>query len=172
MSDGLLTFSKYASHRGCTAAAVSQAVREKRLDKSVVERDGRRWIDPQIADREWAENSRRIRQPQIVGDSKDAKQLLAARAKREGHEARLAELRERQTAGELVEKRAVELAASRIGRMTRDTFLGLPSRVAPDLAAISDPWELEQRLEAAIRQVLDDLARTTAQDLQKAVGGE
>lgn len=82
----------------------------------------------------------------------------AARASREHYNGQMARLEYEWLTGLLVSKPRVEDAAHTIGRAVRDRVLGLAPRIAPELAAISDPWELERRLTAALRQVLDDVA--------------
>ncbi len=93
----------------------------------------------------------------------------AARAKREHFLAELAETEYRQKCGQLVERERVERAAHKVGRMLRETLLGLPVQLAPDLAPMTDPWEVERRLTEALRTVLDDIARMGADDLDAAL---
>lgn len=82
-----------------------------------------------------------------------------ARANREHYNGQMARLEYEWVTGMLVNRARVEDAAHTIGRSVRDRVLGLAPRIAPELAAISDPWELEQRLTAALRQVLDDVSK-------------
>ena len=91
------------------------------------------------------------------------------KARREGNLADLAELELRKKCGELVEKARVEEAATRLGRLLRDAVFGVPTRLAPELASISDAFEVEQRLRGALRQVFDDIAKLTADDLGRAM---
>ena len=54
-----LSLTAYAKRRGVSAVAVSKAVKRGRLRESVVTVDGQPKIaDPELADREWAENTR------------------------------------------------------------------------------------------------------------------
>jgi hypothetical protein len=78
-------------------------------------------------------------------------------------------MKRRQMEGELVERRRVEEASMRIGRMLRDAILGVPTKLAPEVSHLSDPWEIEQRLSVALRQVLDDVVKMTADDLSRAM---
>jgi len=95
-----------------------------------------------------------------------------SRAKREHHLAQLAAAEARKAAGELVERAAVEQAAFTAGRMLRDLILGLPRQIAPELAAISDPWDLERALTTHLRRVLDDASRLNSADLEQALAAE
>lgn len=64
-----------------------------------------------------------------------------------------------QAAGLLVEKADVERGAYTDGRVLRDRLMGLPTKIAPLLAPVSDPFELERMLREALRQVLADCVR-------------
>ena len=70
---------------------------------------------------------------------------------------------------EYVERRRVESAAFAAGRMLRDAALGLPTQIAPELANLTDPFEIEMKLRNALRRVFEDAARMTADDLDKAM---
>lgn len=52
----LLTLAAYSRHRGCDEKAVRKAIAENRI--TAIERDGRKWIDPEVADIQWARNTR------------------------------------------------------------------------------------------------------------------
>lgn len=92
-----------------------------------------------------------------------------ARARREHYLAEQAELEYKKLCGELVERGPVEAAAERLGRMLRDSVLGVATKLAPKVAAESDPWTVEQTIRAALRAALDDIAKLTAEDLQRAL---
>lgn len=96
----------------------------------------------------------------------------SSRAKREHHLAQLAASEARKAAGELVDRAAVENAAFTAGRMLRDLILGLPRQIAPELAVISDTWELERALTTHLRRVLDDASRLNSADLEQALTAE
>lgn len=93
----------------------------------------------------------------------------SSRAQREHYLAQLAESEARKAAGDLVEREAVEAAAFASGRMLRDLILGLPKQIAPGLASINDPWELERTLTTHLRRVLEDASRLNAADLEHAL---
>ena len=95
-----------------------------------------------------------------------------ARARREHYLARLAENESRKSDGELVEREAVELAAFSTGRMLRDLLLALPKSISAELAALSDPWEVERHLTTGLRRVLEDAQRLSVADLEKALNNE
>lgn len=64
-----------------------------------------------------------------------------------------------QAAGLLVEKAEVERAAYTEARVLRDRLMGLPTKISPLLAPVTDPFELERMLREALRQVLADCVR-------------
>ena len=80
-----------------------------------------------------------------------------ARASREHYAGELARLEFEWVSGLLVNRMRVEDAATTMGRHFRDRVMGMASRVAPELAAIIDPWTLEQRLDAELRKMLEDV---------------
>ena len=71
--------------------------------------------------------------------------------------------------GSQVELEAVKTCAFNAGRLVRDQLLGMPPQLAPELAAMTDPWEIERRLTAAIRASLEDAERMSSADLVLAL---
>ncbi|WP_095152535.1 terminase small subunit [Pseudomonas sp. Irchel s3b5] len=84
---------------------------------------------------------------------------------REFYESRLTESEFHKNRGAHVELEAVKTAAYTSGRMLRDLLLGMPPQLAPELAAMSDHWQIEKHLTAALRRVLDDAERISSTDL-------
>tara|TARA_R110000751_G_scaffold100592_1_gene194516 strand:+ start:320 stop:901 length:582 start_codon:yes stop_codon:yes gene_type:complete len=93
----------------------------------------------------------------------------SSRAQREHYLAQLAQSEALKASGDLVERAAVEQAAFLAGRSLRDLLLGLPKQIAPDLAAITDSWELERMLTTHLRRVLEDASRMSAADLDQVL---
>lgn len=92
-----------------------------------------------------------------------------ARAHREHYLALLAEDEYIKQHGMLAEVPAIENAAFATGRMLRDLLLGLPKQISPELAALSDPWEVERLLTSCLRRTLEDAERVSASDLADAI---
>lgn len=107
--------------------------------------------------------------PPPAGNDGEAIDFQKARARREHYLARLAENESRKSDGDLVERAAVENAAFATGRLLRDLLLGLPKQISAELAAVSDPWELERQLTAGLRRVLEDAQRLSTADLEHAI---
>jgi len=181
----LITPAEYSRRRGVSKEAVRKAVEKGRIT-TIPGENGRKLIDPEVADIQWAKNtdplqSQRANAPKgergqpaagggSGGEGGDGSAYWDARTLREQSEAAIADMKRRQMEGDLVERKRVEEAAMRIGRMLRDAVLGVPTKLAPEVSHLSDAWEIEQRLSAALRQVLDDVAKMTTDDLARAMG--
>ena len=92
-----------------------------------------------------------------------------ARALREHNLALLTEIELHKAKGALVAMTAVKTGAYNAGRMLRDQLLGMPPQLAPELASMTDPWEIEKHLTAAIRRALEDAERMSSADLEHAL---
>lgn len=95
-----------------------------------------------------------------------------ARAHRETYLALLAEDEFLKGRGELVERKAVDLAAFNTARTLRDLILGLPPKIAGELIAITDTWEMERRLTELLRGVLEDAASLVQLDAEIEQGAK
>lgn len=71
--------------------------------------------------------------------------------------------------GTLVERAAVETSAFSAGRTLRDLLFGMPPQLAPELAAMSDPWEIEKHLMLVLRRALEEAERMSSADLEHAL---
>lgn len=176
----LISQAAYARRRGVSQEAVRKAIAKKRIS-GIVE-GNRVMVDPEVADIQWAKNtdpdqSARANAPKgksarVAGSDETEKTGTAywdARTRRETAEASRAELDLQKQSGSLVERDRVREAAYRTGRMMRDALLSVPTRLAPELSGITDAWEIERRMTAALRQVLDDMSKITTDDLERAM---
>ena len=139
-----------------------KAIKAGRIGK---EPDGT--IDVAKADAAWQTNTDPAQQrtpaassfqsepPQLAGPS-----FAQSRAIREAYNARLAKLAYEEKAGELVRTDAVKVTWFNILRVLRDRTLNLPDRLAPILAAETDPKQITALLDDELRQILDDVADT------------
>ncbi|MDQ0124280.1 hypothetical protein J2W17_003228 [Pseudomonas lini] len=84
-------------------------------------------------------------------------------------QAEKAESEVRKANGELVERSVVDEAAFSSGRMVRDLLLALPAKLAPELSAMGDPWDIEKHLMQEIRSALEDAERISTEDFIHAV---
>ena len=74
--------------------------------------------------------------------------------------------------GELVERKAVDTAAFNTARTLRDLILGLPPKIAGELIAITDTWEMERKLTELLRGVLEDAASLVQHDAEIEQGAK
>lgn len=183
----LMTQAEYARHRDVSREAVRKAIEAKRI--TTVTENGKVRIDPEVADIQWARNTdqkqferanaakiRAATPPEDApappprgreagGGGGDA--YFEARARREAAEAEKAVIELERLRGTVADTAGMRNAAFAIGRLLRDTLLGLPTKLAPEYAGMTDAFEIERHMDAALRRVLDDLASLTAQDLER-----
>ena len=84
-----------------------------------------------------------------------------ARAKKEKFKAELERLNYLKRAGELVEVEKVKSETFNLTRKTRDALLNVPSRIASELAAESDPVQIHNILTEAIVRALEELVNAS-----------
>ena len=148
----------YARHRGVAVLAVQKAIQAGRISTLP---DGR--IDPEIADQEWARNTREYA-PAVTGHGDDdgtvfgASQYTKARAVREHYQARLAKLEYEERTGKLVPADEVKIAAFNLFRRYRDHMLNIADRVAAILAAETEAAKCYEILSTEIRKALNEFA--------------
>lgn len=177
----LMTVRAYARHRGITHPAVLRAIEDGRIRKRP---DGK--IDSAEADRLWElrtdptkplnsvtgnPHHRRAKggPPMPMGARGSAgggndgandrllSSYAAARAIRESYQAKREKLAYERDVGKLVDADEVRAATFKAARSARDRMLGIPARLAPVLAAVSDPAEVQRLLEEAITQACAEL---------------
>jgi hypothetical protein len=176
-----LSLSAYAKRRGVSHVAVSKAIAAGRLTASVVrdDRGAPKIADPELADREWAANTRpRIDHPaaDLGGEPPDPRprsprasvpaadpssrgpvpDYNESRARRESALADMAEIEVAERRGELVP--VAEARADVVSRFTvvRTRLLGVPSRVAQRLPHLAG--EVVPVLDELLREALEELA--------------
>jgi hypothetical protein len=179
-----LTRKEYGELKGWSRQHISKLVQNERLAVNVaglIDVDASDQLLAMTSDPSKAGVAARHQQQRIqrdapgAGDEIEADQLgLApdfqkARAMREHYLALQEQANFHTQQGALVERKAVENAAYNAGRLVRDQLLGLPPRLAPEMAGMTDPWQIERLLTAAIRQALEDAERVSKADLEHAV---
>lgn len=153
-----MSLREYGKHRGMGHEAVRRAIIDGRLVKSV-SKDGRAYsIDPELADKEWEENTdsrkhnnKGKRAPKPVASA--APTFNQARAVREMYAARLTQLEYEERSGLLCKVEDVQLAAFKSARLTRDAMLNIPARVVNEIVALIGGLEADKRHE--ILQILN-----------------
>jgi hypothetical protein len=171
----LISQREYARRRGISHVAVQRAVNSGRISTI----DGK--IDPDLADREWRENTDQSKpRNRITGSPKHARiageppepmdfggadggngtasGYAKARAARELYQAQLAKIELDRQRGVLVRADEVRLGAFNMARKARDQLIALPERVAAILAASQDPAEVQRILEEEIERICQEIA--------------
>ena len=156
----------YARHRGVSHVAVLKAIKAGRIVK---EQDGT--IDPAKADAAWKQNTSQAQQRKPQKEDKASVERSAdshvvnngpsyaqSRAIKEAYNARLAKLEYEEKSSALVRTDNIKVAWFNVLRVLRDRTLNLPDRMAPLLAAETDPKQVRELLEAELRQILNDAA--------------
>ena len=150
-----LTVAAYARHRksaglpGGSESAVRNAIKSGRIERGV---DG--LIDPAIADQEWLANTGRPGpKPTAAGTDYEQERARKMRADADKAELDLAERR-----GELVSAAKVREEGFTLGSAISQRILGIPHRIAPELASLDDPREITRFLEVELREALERLS--------------
>ena len=149
----------YARHRGCAISTVQEAIATNRIQTLP---DGQ--IDSDVADGEWARNTRQAVPPGSPGASRTTTRRLRRFAVHQG--ARRAgalpgaagQDRVRRAVAKLVPKDEVQVAAFNKFRQFRDHILNIPDRVAAMLAAETEAAKCYEVLATEIRRALNEFA--------------
>lgn len=165
--DGIST-TDFAEKVGVSRQRVLDAIESGILQKSVKKKPhGSSFhysIDEGVGLQEWADNIDPTKQRD---QSKQAatKELSAegnsnykkAAAMRMFYQAKLAEAEFQERVGKLVSADKVKAEVFKIGRRVRDSLLGVPERVAAEVAAMTEPREIAIYLKEQIAAALKDL---------------
>lgn len=108
-----------------------------------------------------AESSDKTEHP-ISDVRADAERLVKAQADEKEQLALLAEIKVRQQQGLLMEREQVSKEVFKIARMMREGVTNIPGKVAPEIAAMDDPFAIQKHLERQFRDVLTDLSNAIA----------
>ena len=171
----LVTFSEFAYIKGCSKGAVTHACKS-RIAGAVVEKDGKKWLDRDLALELWRKNTLKNNNA-IVDEADDVEvsppaderelkarvnalpddaipELNESRARREHYQAELAKLQVTQQRGELVPADEVQKSAFQVGRSVREALANLADRLSHQLAGETDPVVIHQLLSDEHRDAL------------------
>jgi hypothetical protein len=192
MAVTLLTVSAYARHRGCDEKAVRKAIDENRISAQPG-KNGRRLIDPEVADIQWARNTRaRVgstaadasgdllsapgtttvppADPQAPGTTPAG--YTAARARTELANAGMAELQLAKLRGEVREVSDIKRGGFDIARELRDALDSSVNTLAAELAPLDSADACAQVLRRHNRAIQDLLAKGLREKLSVKVDAE
>jgi hypothetical protein len=172
----LVTFSEFAAIKGCTKAAVTHATKS-RIAAAVVEQNGKRWLDRDMALELWRKNTlknnaAKVDEPDPVKprDARELRQQVAglpddeipelneSRARREHYQAELAKLEVDLKRKELVPAVDVQKEAFALGRSVREALANLADRLSYQLAGETDPVRIHAVLTDEHRAALVELS--------------
>ena len=172
----LVTFSEFAAIKGCTKAAVTHATKSRIL-AAVVEKDGKRWLDRDVALDLWRKNTlknnaAKVDEPDPVKlrDARELRQQVAglpddeipelneSRARREHYQAELAKLEVDLKRRDLVPAVDVQKEAFALGRSVREALANLADRLSHQLAGETDPARIHAVLTDEHRAALVELS--------------
>lgn len=176
----LVTFSEFAAIKGCAKGTVTAATKS-RIKPAVVEKDGKRWLDRDLALELWNRNTKAthnakvshpdaVEAPPVVATRRELKRAIEAlpddaipelnesRARREHYQAELSKLQVAQQRRELVPAEEVKKEAFQIGRSVREALSNLADRLSHQLAGETDPAVIHQLLSDEHRDALSALS--------------
>lgn len=157
-----LTVTEFARLIGVSSQAVSGAIADGRLPKSVtIGSNGKKLIDARIGVEEFNQNKKRgaVNFSEKDGRRKSDDSESADSEKRLKHyRAELARIDFEEAQGKLINAERVKRQAFKVARATRDAMLNIPDRVAAELAAEKDQFLVHKRLTDEIRMALEGLS--------------
>jgi hypothetical protein len=148
---GVVSKSRYAEHRGCSAAYISKLIREGRLAAPALLADGK--VNVALADQMLGAAA----QPDLPTTPAPAP-FASHRADREAAQARLARLRADELEGQRLPRDRVELRTFDLVRRLRDELLAWPDGIAPRLATMTDDRAIAELLTADLEEKLTRLS--------------
>lgn len=98
--------------------------------------------------------------------SGDNPRFMDAKTRSELARAELFELELAQKRGDLVNAEAIRRATFEKARIARDALMGLPARLAPQLAAETDPAKIHDLITVEVRRICEELSRGEKQTQQ------
>lgn len=189
MAVTLLTVSAYARHRGCDEKAVRKAIAERRISFQPGA-NGRKMIDPDVADIQWARNTRARVGAGDGGHVSDVGDLLsapgaepaapaapaqasdgytAARARTEQANAGIAELQLAKLRGEVRDVTDITRGGFDIARELRDAMDSSVNTLAAEMAPLDSADACAQVLRRHNRTIQEMLAKSLREKLSVKV---
>ncbi len=188
----LMSKAEYARHRGCDEKAVRKAIKEGRIS-AIPQPNGRELIDPEVADIQWARNTRAradsartaplseaeagqgVPAPENAPEGPVAEAAAKApayadfRARREAADAEMAEIALAKERRLLVDRKVAEQAAFESFRALRDKAFNVPLRAASRIVGLADVRAIDAVIAEELRLAFsswesDMLARLPAKE--------
>lgn len=166
MTRKLVKVAEYAKLRNVSKVAVYTAIKNGRLDGA---RNGDGLIDVEIADRLWVENADPRKGGKVVkGEPKIAQSfrlgegrptLTESKTLEAEYKAQLARIEFEEKSGKLVDAEKVKKEAFKLARLTRDALLAIPDRLSAELAGITDPFVVHEKIMTEIRGAISEISK-------------
>lgn len=178
MAVQLMTIAEYARHRGCSEKAVRKALAEGRISRIG---SGRRCIDPEVADIQWAKNTRaradsgRAVVPSAIGEgdsggaageapaAADSGPDSAAKTAYSDYRAQTEQetLRQKRRENMVAESKLADVVQLRRAvfdafRALRDRAMAVSQRAAPRCIGLSDARDIERVIDEEQRRAFSD----------------
>lgn len=158
-----LTQREYAERVGVSQQRISSLSRQKKVVKFP---DGS--IDPDRTDALLADVLDISHRPGFgptakggesgdVESTAETSELTAAKTKKARYDAELSKLKYQELAGQLVKIEAVAQAVNDIGRLVSTRLQAWPNKLAPELAAETDPTQVNAILEEEINRLVEEM---------------
>jgi hypothetical protein len=174
-----MTIAEYARHRGCDEKAVRKALQEQRITRISTEK---RCIDPEVADIQWAKNTRARGDsggktpgagPKAPGEAEGSARddFTAVRTRRELAEAQMAEIELAKASGKVLDRESTLRAVYTKFRELRDDAAGIGRRAAPLLAPLSDAREIRVLIDREVSAAFHAFAKRQLQAMADQITG-
>lgn len=154
MAKNLMGIREYARHRNVSQTAISKAVKDGRIAATVSIIKGNKKIDVAKADEILNKTDTDSNK-----DLKAAKGLANAKVVKETFAAKIAQLNYEQKAGKLCRVDDVQRAAADTARVTRNSLLTIPDRIAPIIASEKDIKKISKLITTEINASLENLSQ-------------
>lgn len=159
----LITPTAYAKQKGVTKQAVHRAIKDGRITFKM--KNGRKMIDPRVADQEWKRNTGHSDELNQSNDRTSLQPSYAAhRAIEKAYKARLAKLEYEERTGKLVSAEKVKIDGFNFARILRDNILNVPDRISTELAAETDPAIVHSKLMDELIRALGEVVGSTGEE--------
>lgn len=171
VSEPLATQAEFARIVGVSRATVNSAVKNMRLEKSIVEVDGVTKIKVKTGMTEWEANRKNPLKAKKISNSPKPSEnkplnvlLMEAKTKKEQCTANLLEIELGAKRGELVEVHRVFDLLKNLGRITKTKMDGLPRKLSYQLSIMDDAKAIEVLMEKEIEQISDAIATASLEN--------
>lgn len=174
----LLTKAQYAKHKKVSRAAVTQKVKSGQIS-TITGPNGKEMIDPEVADREWKENTQHLKRQNSLGGllklvqapepnkplesappavklprrkSIDIDSVFESQKRQEAAKARMSEIKLMAMEGEYIAVKDAEKKFYEAAKRTVNNMLNISARLAAPIAAESDPKKTYAMIDEEIKR--------------------